>query len=89
MTKKEIIEDLKNVPDDAQVVIAKCLVIDEKEEITAEIHIPIIGVAYSPKVEKNEAELRFVLSLDDVKQCFHPKDVRFFPPEAITEREIG
>jgi hypothetical protein len=89
MTKRDLIEDLKNVPDDAQIVIAKCFVIDEKDEITAEMHVPVVGVAYSNKEDKGEAELRFVLRLDDVKQCFHPKDVRFLPPEVLTDRNIN
>lgn len=90
MTKRDLIEDLKGVDDDAQIVIAKCLVLDEEDAITAEMHVPIVGVAYSHKNDEKgkEAELRFVLRLDDVKECFHPKDVKFLSPDAFTDRSV-
>jgi hypothetical protein len=87
MTKRDLIEDLKNIDDDAHIVIAKCLVLDEEDAITAEMHVPIVGIAYS-KNEGRETELRFVLRLDDVKSCFHPKDVKFLPPDAFTDRSV-
>jgi len=80
MLKRDLIETLKDVDDNAQVVICQCLILDEKEEITAELHIPIVGTAYT-KNDSNTAELRFILDLDSVKKCFHPKDVKFFPLE--------
>lgn len=75
MNKKDLIETIKDIDDDAQVVISKCFVIDEKEELTAILDIPVVGVAYNNNGEK--PELRFILTMDDVKQCFQPENVTF------------
>lgn len=87
MTKKELFESLKDAPDNANLVISQCFVIDEKDEITAEMHVPIVGVAYQHKEDKNEAEIRFLLTMDDIKQCFRPKDVTFFKPGTLERIE--
>ena len=74
MRKSDLSKDIKDVPNDAEIVISKCFVIDGKKEITGVLDIPIIGTAFN----KESNELRFVLNLDDVKKTFHPKDVKFF-----------
>jgi hypothetical protein len=73
MKKCDLLDTLLNVPNDADIVIGKCFVVDEKDALTGILDIPIVGTAYD---DKNN-ELRFVLSLDDVKKCFHPKDMKF------------
>lgn len=74
MKKSDLLEDLKDVPDDAEIVIGKCFVLNEEDKITAILDIPIVGTA----LNSNENELRFMLTLDDVKQCFHPENVKLF-----------
>jgi len=74
MKKKDLIEAMKVIPDEAEVVISKCFVIDEEEELTAILDIPVSGIAYNNDEEK--PEIRFMLTMEDVKQCFHPKDVK-------------
>ena len=73
MKKEDFKELIDSIPDDADIVIGKCFVIDEKDELTAILDVPIVGTAF----DKNSNEMRFVLSLDDVKKCFHPKDLKF------------
>lgn len=74
MKKGNFKELIDSIPDGADIVISKCFVIDEKDEITGILDVPIVGTAYNDK----ENEFRFVLSLEDVKECFQPKDVKFF-----------
>lgn len=75
MKAKELKKMLKKIPDEAELVISKAFVIDEKDEITGILDIPIIGVATN---KENKNEVRFVLYSKDVKECFKPDEVKEF-----------
>jgi hypothetical protein len=81
VTVKEIImkaidlkETLADIPDDAEVVISNSFVIDEKDNITCILDIPVVGIGLN--TESDPVELRFVLKNDAVEKCFEDKDFK-------------
>lgn len=74
MKIKDLKDFVNGLPDDNDLVISEPFVIDEKDEITAIVDLPVVGMAY------NEAgkELRFVLRYEDTKGVFPPEQVRQF-----------
>jgi hypothetical protein len=74
MHKSYLTKLIKDIPDNADIVISKCFVLDEKKEITGILDIPIVGTAFN----KDNNEFRFMLLLKDVDGSFPPKDLKFF-----------
>lgn len=72
MKSKDLREILDKLPDDAELVISSPFLIDEKQEITGILDMPIIGVAVN---DSDEKEIRFVLEYKDVVKCFKPNEV--------------
>jgi len=73
MKKRDLLDTVSEMSDDADLVIGNPLVIDEEEKFTAVIDLPIVGIA----TNKDDNEIRFLLRLEDVKQVFHPDEVMF------------
>lgn len=72
MKKSDLLDVLKDIDDNADLVISKCFIIDERDKVTAILDIPIVGIAHNKDGE--EQELRFMLNFDDVSKTFRPKD---------------
>jgi len=73
MKKKDLLEAISEMSDTADLVISKSLVIDEDENLTAVIDLPIVGISNNP----GDNEIRFLVGLDDIKHVFSPDDVTF------------
>ena len=74
MTAKDLRDTIADVPDDAEIVISNAFVIDEEEEITGILDIPVMGIGIN--AENDPVEIRFVLTNDDVEKCFEGKDLK-------------
>ena len=85
MNGKDLKKVINELPDDAIVVVAKPFVIDEHDEITAILDIPVTGIAVND--QEKEKEIRFILGIEDIKQCFSPQDVQFFDESLKPEFE--
>lgn len=67
MTKGDLIEWLKDVPEDANVMLSRYFLIDKDEGVSGILDIPIHGIAYSP----NDNEVRFAVNDEDIdKELF-------------------
>ena len=73
MKAKDLKVLINDFDDDAEIVIAKAFVIDEKEELMAVVDVPVLGIAYNETEE--EKEIRFVLRSDDVRRVFKPEEI--------------
>ena len=62
-------EFLQKIPDEAYIVISKAIVIDNEEDITAVLDIPVLGMALGTE-SNGEVELRFVLDSKGAKSVF-------------------
>jgi len=75
MKGKDLKEIINKLPDDPEVVVAQPFVIDRQDEITAILDFPITGIAVNDQSE--EKEIRFILGMDDVKECFKAEHIYF------------
>lgn len=74
MKVKDLKEILETYSEDLNLVLSQALLIDKKDEVTAIVDCPIVGIA--DNVTENELELRFVLYSDDFKACFPPENLK-------------
>lgn len=71
MTKGDLLKVLEPIPLNTSITIGKCVIIDEKHELTGILELSVVGFGHDP----NNNELHFLLDFEDIKKCFHPKDV--------------
>ena len=71
MTKGDLLRALESIPLNAEITIGKCVIINEKHELTGILELSVVGFGHDP----NNNELNFLLDFEHIKKCFHPKDV--------------
>lgn len=59
MNIKQLKEYIKDIPDEYEVNFSRVFVLDEKEELTAVLDVPIVGVTKSEEAE----HVRFVITM--------------------------
>ncbi len=64
MTKGDLIEWLKDIPEDANLMLSRYFLIDKDESVSGILDIPIHGIAYS----KNDNEVRFAVNSEDINK---------------------
>lgn len=72
MTKNEFLKTLDRIPlANPDITIGKCVVIDEKQNLTAILRLGVRGFVF----DQASNEIHFLLDLEHVKQVFWPSDV--------------